>query len=138
MATEQTMVLMEMGLVKALAHPLRQQILTILATPATPEAIEAAKEGSPGPDKDGLLPQSPNGLTTQLDEALGNVSYHLKTLLEYECVELVKTVPRRGAVEHFYTPTPKAKMRLMALASIGPELGAKNGAQDEKDGDHAE
>ena len=41
-------------------------------------------------------------------EPLGNVSYHVKTLLEYDCVELVKTEPRRGAVEHFYRATERA------------------------------
>ncbi|HEX4304542.1 MAG TPA: hypothetical protein VHZ54_00760, partial [Solirubrobacterales bacterium] len=44
----------------------------------------------------------------ELDEPLGNVSYHVKTLLEYDCVELVKTEPRRGAVEHFYRATERA------------------------------
>jgi hypothetical protein len=43
-----------------------------------------------------------------LGEPLGNVSYHVKTLLEYDCVELVKTEPRRGAVEHFYRATDRA------------------------------
>jgi hypothetical protein len=32
----------------------------------------------------------------------------VKTLLEYDCVELVKTEPRRGAVEHFYRATDRA------------------------------
>jgi hypothetical protein len=50
---------------------------------------------------------SPNQLSQELDEPLGNVSYHVKTLLEYDCVELVKTEPRRGAVEHFYRATER-------------------------------
>lgn len=67
-------------LAKAMAHPLRVQILTKL--------------------QQGI--SSPNRLAQELKEPLGNVSYHVKTLLEYDCVELVKTEPRRGAVEHFY------------------------------------
>ena len=51
---------------------------------------------------------SPNQLSQELGEPLGNVSYHVKTLLEYDCVELVKTEPRRGAVEHFYRATERA------------------------------
>jgi hypothetical protein len=51
---------------------------------------------------------SPNQLAQELGEPLGNVSYHVKTLLEYDCVELVKTEPRRGAVEHFYRATERA------------------------------
>lgn len=73
-------------LAKALAHPLRVRILTSL--------------------QKGI--SSPNQLAQELDEPLGNVSYHVKTLLEYECVELVKTEPRRGAVEHFYRATERA------------------------------
>jgi DNA-binding transcriptional ArsR family regulator len=73
-------------LAKALAHPLRVRILTSL--------------------QKGI--SSPNQLSQELDEPLGNVSYHVKTLLEYDCVELVKTEPRRGAVEHFYRATERA------------------------------
>ena len=72
-------------LAKALAHPLRVKILTSLHKGVS----------------------SPNQLSQELDEPLGNVSYHVKTLLEYDCVELVKTEPRRGAVEHFYRATER-------------------------------
>jgi DNA-binding transcriptional ArsR family regulator len=71
---------------KALAHPLRVRILSSLHKGIS----------------------SPNQLSQELGEPLGNVSYHVKTLLEYDCVELVKTEPRRGAVEHFYRATERA------------------------------
>ena len=73
-------------LAKALAHPLRVRILTSLHKGVS----------------------SPNQLSQELGEPLGNVSYHVKTLLEFDCVELVKTEPRRGAVEHFYRATERA------------------------------
>jgi DNA-binding transcriptional ArsR family regulator len=73
-------------LAKALAHPLRVRILAEL--------------------QKGI--SSPNQLAQELGEPLGNVSYHVKTLLEYDCVELVKTEPRRGAVEHFYRAKERA------------------------------
>jgi len=73
-------------LAKALAHPLRVRILSSLHRGIS----------------------SPNQLSQELGEPLGNVSYHVKTLLEYDCVELVKTEPRRGAVEHFYRATDRA------------------------------
>ena len=73
-------------LAKALAHPLRVRILSSLSKGIS----------------------SPNQLAQELGEPLGNVSYHVKTLLEYDCVELVKTEPRRGAVEHFYRATERA------------------------------
>src|SRR6476661_8948636 len=73
-------------LAKALAHPLRVRILTSLHKGVS----------------------SPNQLAQELGEPLGNVSYHVKTLLDFDCVELVKTEPRRGAVEHFYRATERA------------------------------
>ena len=65
---------------KALSHPLRAHVLTILN-----ERVA-----------------SPNSMAEELGEPLGNVSYHVKALLDLECIELVSTTPRRGAVEHFY------------------------------------
>ena len=76
---------------KALAHPLRVRIL---------ETIERLG---------GVA--SPNQIATELGEPLGNVSYHIKTLLEYGWLELVKTEPRRGAVEHFYSRSAHAESR---------------------------
>jgi DNA-binding transcriptional ArsR family regulator len=67
-------------LVKALAHPLRAQILAILN-----ERIS-----------------SPNQLANELGEALSNVGYHVSVLKKYNCIEMVKTARRRGATEHFY------------------------------------
>jgi DNA-binding transcriptional ArsR family regulator len=65
---------------KALSHPLRAHVLTILN-----ERVS-----------------SPNQMAEELGEPLGNVSYHVKALVELQCIELVSTTPRRGAVEHFY------------------------------------
>jgi DNA-binding transcriptional ArsR family regulator len=67
-------------LLKAISHPLRQKIL-----------VSLNREVS-----------SPSQLAGELDEPLGNVSYHVKILEDYEAIELVDTAPRRGAVEHFY------------------------------------
>lgn len=66
--------------VKAIAHPLRHRILAILN-----ERVASPKE-----------------LADELDERLPNVSYHVKTLDELGAIELVRTEPRRGAVEHYY------------------------------------
>jgi DNA-binding transcriptional ArsR family regulator len=73
-------------LVKALAHPLRVQILAILNERMA----------------------SPNELSKELDEGLSQVSYHVKVLKDFECIEMVKTEPRRGAVEHYYRATARA------------------------------
>ena len=76
----------EQRLFKALSHPLRFQALIILS-----ERVA-----------------SPNELAKELGEGLSQISYHVKVLLESDCLELVKTVPRRGAVEHFYRATSRA------------------------------
>lgn len=73
-------------LVKALAHPLRVEILTILNERMA----------------------SPNELSKELEEGLSQVSYHVKVLRDFECIEMVKTEPRRGAVEHYYRATERA------------------------------
>jgi DNA-binding transcriptional ArsR family regulator len=70
-------------LVKAIGHPLRQRLLAILN-----ERVA-----------------SPNELAKETGAPLGNVSYHVRLLADLECVELVKTEPRRGAVEHYYQAT---------------------------------
>jgi hypothetical protein len=73
-------------LVKAVAHPLRARILAVLTQRVA----------------------SPAQMTQEFDEILSRVSYHVNVLLEYKCIELVGTRPRRGAVEHFYRGTPRA------------------------------
>jgi DNA-binding transcriptional ArsR family regulator len=70
----------EPALAKALSHPLRMRILTIL----------------------GQRVASPVELATELDVPLNNLSYHVRTLLDLGCIELVRTEPRRGTLEHFY------------------------------------
>ena len=73
-------------LMKALSHPLRQRILQALNQRVA----------------------SPAELSEELDESLGNVSYHVKILAELEAIELVRTAPVRGALEHFYRPLVRA------------------------------
>ena len=76
----------EQRLFKALSHPLRFQALIILS-----ERVA-----------------SPNELAKELGEGLSQVSYHVKVLKDCDCIELVKTEPRRGAVEHYYRATSRA------------------------------
>jgi len=77
---------LDQRLIKALAHPLRERILQCLN-----ETVA-----------------SPAQLARALDEPLGNVSYHVKILLECEAIELVRTAPVRGAIEHFYRATMRS------------------------------
>ena len=72
--------LVDPRLAKALAHPLRARILVVLN-----ERVA-----------------SPNEIAQMLGEALPNVSYHVRTLSDLDCIALVRTAQRRGAIEHYY------------------------------------
>jgi len=45
---------------------------------------------------------SPKQLCDEFDELIGNVSYHITTLVEAGLIRLKSTRQVRGAVEHFY------------------------------------
>jgi DNA-binding transcriptional ArsR family regulator len=87
MTTTRDRTSVDLRLHKALSHPLRQRILQQLV-----------ERGS----------ASPKQIAGALEEPLGNVSYHVKMLREFDCVELVDTRQRRGAIEHFYRATSRA------------------------------
>ena len=67
-------------LVKALAHPLRVSILSALEHRIA----------------------SPSQLADELGVPLPNLSYHIRMLVQLDLLKLVKTRPRRGAIEHYY------------------------------------
>ena len=67
-------------LVKALAHPLRVSIM---------QALERRTA-------------SPSELADELGVPLPNLSYHIRMLVQLDLLKLVKTRPRRGAIEHYY------------------------------------
>lgn len=73
-------------LVRALAHPLRVQILEVLT-----ERVA-----------------SPNSMSAELGTGLSDVSYHTRALDKCGCLELVDTARRRGATEHFYKAVPNS------------------------------
>jgi DNA-binding transcriptional ArsR family regulator len=70
----------DVGVVKAIGHPLRMQLLSRLN-----ERVA-----------------SPVELARELDESVQLVSYHVRILRDLGFVELVSTTPRRGAIEHHY------------------------------------
>ena len=45
---------------------------------------------------------SPRELSDTLEESLSNVSYHVRVLAERAVINLVRTKPARGSVQHFY------------------------------------
>lgn len=76
----------DQNLVKALAHPVRVGIL---------EALQGRVA-------------SPNELSKELGESLGVVGYHVKILAGCGCIEQVRTAPKRGVIEHFFTASPRS------------------------------
>jgi DNA-binding transcriptional ArsR family regulator len=76
----------DQALVRALAHPMRVRIL---------ESLQGRTA-------------SPTELAREFKESLGVVSYHANALLDVDCIEQVRTQPKRGTVEHFYTATPRS------------------------------
>ncbi|MFT3863037.1 MAG: helix-turn-helix domain-containing protein [Solirubrobacterales bacterium] len=76
----------DQDLVRALAHPMRVRIL---------ESLQGRTA-------------SPTELAREFRESLGVVAYHANALLEVGCIEQVRTRPKRGTVEHFYTAAPRS------------------------------
>jgi DNA-binding transcriptional ArsR family regulator len=74
-------------LVRAVAHPLRVEILETL--------VEGGE-------------MSPSQIAKQLGCQIGNVSYHVNVLKDCGVIELVGTRQRRGALEHFFRPVTTA------------------------------
>ncbi|HEY6729561.1 MAG TPA: winged helix-turn-helix domain-containing protein [Solirubrobacterales bacterium] len=71
--------------VRALGHPVRVKILELLnEREASPKEIKRVVGGT-----------------------LNRISYHLNILRDCGCVEIVRTVPVRGAVKHYYQAVPR-------------------------------
>ncbi|HEU5061917.1 MAG TPA: helix-turn-helix domain-containing protein [Solirubrobacterales bacterium] len=80
----------------ALRHPLRRRILREMA--------------------DGKA-TSPRELSDALNESLSNVSYHVRVLSARAAINLVKTKPARGSVQHFYRSAVDAPWARQVLES---------------------
>lgn len=92
--------LIDPQLLKAMSHPTRQYILHVLG------------EG----------PSSPVRIQRRLGNiSLNLVSHHIKVLRELGCIELVDTVPRRGATEHIYRATKRTMFTAEEWAQVDPK-----------------
>ena len=76
-------------LAKALAHPLRIEILRVL----------------------GDRTASPSEIADELEAPLTNVSYHIRKLRALGVIKLVRKTPKRGVVEHYYSAVPRLTVR---------------------------
>jgi DNA-binding transcriptional ArsR family regulator len=79
-------------LAKALSHPIRVEIL---------EALQGRVA-------------SAGELSQEMDQSLGVISYHAKTLVNCGCLELVQSKPARGSLEHFFG--------LALRSALGPQI----------------
>jgi DNA-binding transcriptional ArsR family regulator len=70
---------------KALAHPLRLEILRRL----------------------GDRTASPSEIAAEIGAPLTNVSYHVRKLRSLGLIKLVRKTPKRGVVEHYYSAKPR-------------------------------
>jgi DNA-binding transcriptional ArsR family regulator len=85
---------------KALSHPLRQRLLMAYSNREV----------------------SPSQVARELDESLGDVSYHTKRLVEHGCLELVRAVRGRGGGKHFYTATANYELTDEQFGMLSPSL----------------
>jgi DNA-binding transcriptional ArsR family regulator len=68
---------------RAISHPIRIRLLAMLEEE----------------------PSSPVVLANKLDQPLGTIAYHVRTLYDLGLLKLVSTRQRRGATEHYYQTT---------------------------------
>ena len=83
-------------LAKALAHPLRLEILRHL----------------------GDRTASPSEIAEGIGAPLTNVSYHVRKLRALGLIKLVKKTPKRGVIEHYYSAYPRPSVDAETWADI--------------------
>jgi DNA-binding transcriptional ArsR family regulator len=76
----------DLQMAKAMAHPTRQEALRILN-----ERVA-----------------SPSDIAAEIGMPLGSVAYHIRQLLQLDCIEEVEVRPVRGALEHRYRAIRRA------------------------------
>jgi hypothetical protein len=54
---------------------------------------------------------SPSDIAVELDLPVANVAYHVRTLLQLQCIEEVDVRPVRGALEHRYRATRRVLVK---------------------------
>jgi hypothetical protein len=98
-------------------------ICTVLKHPLRVRILEVLNEGPRSPSQfveEGLIPEEH---FTNYQQALSLASYHFRELEKEGCLEVIESIPRRGAVEHVYRGmTPRvffsdAEFEAMPLAT---------------------
>jgi DNA-binding transcriptional ArsR family regulator len=79
-----------------------ETICTVLKHPLRVRILEVLNEGPRSPSQfveEGLIPKEH---FSNYQQALSLASYHFRELEKEGCLEVVESIPRRGAVEHVY------------------------------------
>ena len=79
-----------------------ETICTVLKHPLRVRILEVLNEGPRSPSQfveEGLIPKEH---FTTYQQALSLASYHFRELEKEGCLEVVESIPRRGAIEHVY------------------------------------
>ncbi len=90
--------------IKAMSHPLRAEAFRLIRDQG---------------------PLSPREVAKELEADLKDVSYHVRKLSEFDCVEEVSNRQVRGAVEHFYRATEQHMVdteEWMELVEAEPQM----------------
>ena len=80
---------------------LDQRMATALSNPLRARALDLIATGV----------ASPKRIAEELDLDVRTIAYHVRVLRKLGCIELVETLPRRGAVEHVYRVVEPAEDR---------------------------
>src|SRR5690349_21161299 len=88
--------------IKAKRKKQNETICTVLKHPLRVRILEVLNEGPRSPSQfveEGLIPKQH---FTTYQQALSLASYHFRELEKEGCLEVIESIPRRGAVEHVY------------------------------------
>jgi hypothetical protein len=91
-----------MGETEGGAKKRSETICTVLKHPLRVRILEVLNEGPRSPSQfveEGLIPKEH---FSNYQQALSLASYHFRELEKEGCLEVIESIPRRGAVEHVY------------------------------------
>lgn len=73
-------------------HSIDPRLAKALSNDVRAQALDLITDGA----------KSPTTIADELGLDVRGVAYHVRVLKKLGCIELVETLPRRGAVEHIY------------------------------------
>lgn len=99
----------------------KETICTVLKHPLRVRILEVLNEGPRSPSQfveEGLIPKEHFNTYQQ---ALSLASYHFRELEKEGCLEVIESIPRRGAVEHVYRGLARVYLNAAEFEAMPPE-----------------